>query len=497
MCAKETPCVVDTCSVMAEVVAGKDSTRTKENRGDHSHQAMQDPSTTATGSQSTGKHREPVNLNAAIPDRICESRKTDENSQRSGESKSVEDASKLKGVGNERKDVSGEPNSNTQTANQRRGHWNKGSQEHGREGNHRQRYPATRGSRGRGGYHNNYREQRDRAKYRDNHSTEVAGQVRKGQRSQLVSGVKDNPSDSIKGPPPTGKVLRGQRSEFKSHAEDVQPRTSDGTHLSLNEFPLTKDAMKGDGEVSSDVGTDKTLTHPEGEKLGTQSKQYHKKPPNSRQPNRRAREERSPRQPRRAKDSCASKTRPYQRQSSTGEENEQPKPHPHDAMESGEGRIAKGQIDKNGESTQSMGQELTSNPRKQEAHDPDEALGLLSHTPQDVTSETSKVYKHHRDVESHNYTRPASGKNEQSHLNKKPRNRPKGRNTVVSTVQSDQLAQQLTAGTYECMVCCDRVKGRDQVWSCDSCYHVFHLQCIRKWATAPRLTIFEDERGLL
>ena len=64
--------------------------------------------------------------------------------------------------------------------------------------------------------------------------------------------------------------------------------------------------------------------------------------------------------------------------------------------------------------------------------------------------------------------------------------RQKGRRSAP-TVQSDQLAQELTAGTYECMVCCDRVRGRDQVWSCEGCYHVFHLKCIKKWASAPML----------
>ena len=53
------------------------------------------------------------------------------------------------------------------------------------------------------------------------------------------------------------------------------------------------------------------------------------------------------------------------------------------------------------------------------------------------------------------------------------------------TIQSDELSQQLTAETYECMVCCDRVRERDQIWSCQNCYHIFHLKCIKKWATAP------------
>lgn len=70
--------------------------------------------------------------------------------------------------------------------------------------------------------------------------------------------------------------------------------------------------------------------------------------------------------------------------------------------------------------------------------------------------------------------------------------RPRGRGKrVVPTVQSDELAQELLAGQYECMVCCDRVSARDQIWSCGSCFHVFHLRCIKKWATSPAAVVTE------
>ncbi|KAJ8730289.1 hypothetical protein PYW07_017327 [Mythimna separata] len=48
--------------------------------------------------------------------------------------------------------------------------------------------------------------------------------------------------------------------------------------------------------------------------------------------------------------------------------------------------------------------------------------------------------------------------------------------------QRERLTEQLDKGTLECLVCCDRVKQFDQVWSCCNCYHVLHLRCIRKWA---------------
>jgi transcriptional repressor NF-X1 len=35
------------------------------------------------------------------------------------------------------------------------------------------------------------------------------------------------------------------------------------------------------------------------------------------------------------------------------------------------------------------------------------------------------------------------------------------------------------------MICYDMVRRTAPVWSCGSCYSIFHLPCIRKWARAP------------
>ena len=48
--------------------------------------------------------------------------------------------------------------------------------------------------------------------------------------------------------------------------------------------------------------------------------------------------------------------------------------------------------------------------------------------------------------------------------------------------QRDRLSDELTKGSFECMVCCDRIKQHHAIWSCLGCFNCFHLGCIRKWA---------------
>ena len=69
----------------------------------------------------------------------------------------------------------------------------------------------------------------------------------------------------------------------------------------------------------------------------------------------------------------------------------------------------------------------------------------------------------------------------------------RGKRPSKVTVQCDELAQQLMAGSYECMVCCDRVRERDEVWSCLCCYHIFHLRCINRWARSPAAALSEGQ----
>ncbi|KAK1432647.1 hypothetical protein QVD17_09545 [Tagetes erecta] len=48
-----------------------------------------------------------------------------------------------------------------------------------------------------------------------------------------------------------------------------------------------------------------------------------------------------------------------------------------------------------------------------------------------------------------------------------------------------EIQDKLLKGTIECMICYDMVKRSASVWSCSSCFSIFHLHCIKKWARAP------------
>lgn len=57
------------------------------------------------------------------------------------------------------------------------------------------------------------------------------------------------------------------------------------------------------------------------------------------------------------------------------------------------------------------------------------------------------------------------------------------------SIQASVLTEQLLNESYECMVCCDKIRCHASVWNCTNCYHVFHLRCIRKWANSPAALI--------
>nr|CAH8854860.1 unnamed protein product [Trichobilharzia regenti] len=46
----------------------------------------------------------------------------------------------------------------------------------------------------------------------------------------------------------------------------------------------------------------------------------------------------------------------------------------------------------------------------------------------------------------------------------------------------NNLIDGLRNSTYECMICISKIRIKDSVWSCATCYHIYHLSCIKSWA---------------
>ncbi|XP_019056248.1 PREDICTED: NF-X1-type zinc finger protein NFXL1-like [Tarenaya hassleriana] len=48
-----------------------------------------------------------------------------------------------------------------------------------------------------------------------------------------------------------------------------------------------------------------------------------------------------------------------------------------------------------------------------------------------------------------------------------------------------EIQDKLMKGAVECMICYDMVRRSANIWSCTSCYSIFHLNCIKRWVRAP------------
>ncbi|KAG6627681.1 hypothetical protein CIPAW_15G146400 [Carya illinoinensis] len=58
-----------------------------------------------------------------------------------------------------------------------------------------------------------------------------------------------------------------------------------------------------------------------------------------------------------------------------------------------------------------------------------------------------------------------------------------------------EIQEKLMKGTVECMICYDMVRRSAPIWSCSSCYSIFHLNCTKKWARAPTSVDLSAEKS--
>ncbi|KAM3593288.1 uncharacterized protein V6R79_009562 [Siganus canaliculatus] len=89
----------------------------------------------------------------------------------------------------------------------------------------------------------------------------------------------------------------------------------------------------------------------------------------------------------------------------------------------------------------------------------------------------------------------ARGGRRTNHQNQRPGQRNWDKMPKSKETQTGCLIEQLSEEKYECMVCCDVIRLMAPVWSCQSCFHVFHLNCIKKWARSPASQADDSAEG--
>lgn len=47
--------------------------------------------------------------------------------------------------------------------------------------------------------------------------------------------------------------------------------------------------------------------------------------------------------------------------------------------------------------------------------------------------------------------------------------------------QRDLLTNLLNESKVDCVICYDRAKNTEQIWSCRNCYQIMHLKCLTVW----------------
>lgn len=56
-----------------------------------------------------------------------------------------------------------------------------------------------------------------------------------------------------------------------------------------------------------------------------------------------------------------------------------------------------------------------------------------------------------------------------------------GLGNEADLTQTESLSEELGRGTYECMICINKVRRFDPIWSCGNCFAALHIKCIHQW----------------
>lgn len=73
-----------------------------------------------------------------------------------------------------------------------------------------------------------------------------------------------------------------------------------------------------------------------------------------------------------------------------------------------------------------------------------------------------------------------------NHHQNTPKAKRGGRQSILKSSAADiatRTHEDIAHGIYECPICTNEVARNSKIWSCKTCWTVFHLSCIKKWST--------------
>jgi transcriptional repressor NF-X1 len=78
---------------------------------------------------------------------------------------------------------------------------------------------------------------------------------------------------------------------------------------------------------------------------------------------------------------------------------------------------------------------------------------------------------------------------------KKPQQSPRKRRMSKSTAPdiASRIHEDIDNSQYECAVCTNEVLRNSKIWSCRTCWSVFHLSCVKKWASSEGSSVTQQQ----
>ncbi|CAJ0568288.1 unnamed protein product, partial [Mesorhabditis spiculigera] len=68
-----------------------------------------------------------------------------------------------------------------------------------------------------------------------------------------------------------------------------------------------------------------------------------------------------------------------------------------------------------------------------------------------------------------------------------PRERAASPKSRMRRIKINELQQE----SLDCTICLNKVRKRDRIWSCSTCYNIFHLPCMRTWGNSTETTMWK------